>query len=149
MQGTADRLIFLTDMQPTCCAGAVFLPDEVIENVPSEILSKNVTAEEWIKCMRSIQSVTLGDTPTFCCQMTAAWCCGLIGLLCIRMEKDSLKKNLHKSIQHFNKTVFKPRGLYISIQTFDANCCDEGTTALVIALSPESSAILALEPGIH
>jgi len=149
MQGTPDRLVIVTDMQPACCAGATFLPDEVIENVPSEILSKNVTAEEWIKCMRSIQSVTLGDTPTFCCQMTAACCCGLLGLLCVRNKKKSLKKKLQMTIGYLNKTVFKPRGLYMSIQTFDANCCDEGTTALVIALSPESSAILALEPGIH
>jgi hypothetical protein len=131
-----DSIVIETELDPSCCGGALFLSNDIIDTVPLELASK-ISNQEWSECMRSLQSITLNDSPSACCQIFASVCCGLIGYFVVKSQVDDMRANLANAVSRYNKVLFEPKGLHLAIQSMGADCCSPGTSALVISAIPK------------
>ena len=141
------RYFLQTELSPSCCEGAPFLPDHVIQNVP-KALHHLLTDREWSSAMSHLQSITMDQVPSNCTRCALPFCFGVCGCFCLYNKYSTLVDRLSVAIKQLNAEVFNPKGMHIALQAMRASVCSAGTPVLVIALTPEESMILRTEKAI-
>ncbi len=149
---TVSRLVIATDFNPTCCDGAPFLPDDVMEQAPKE-MKDLVSDSEWFAAMSRLQSVTLKESVSLCTQLSLPLCFGILGALCClhctQRKQSKLDKRIRLAIQEVNAQLFAPKGLYAALKVTEfCKTCRSKSYVLVVALTAEEAKILLSENGI-
>ena len=138
------RLLFITDLDPSCCGGAPFLPDHVMEQAPED-LKDLVSDSEWFSAMSRLQSVTLKETVSLCTQLTMLLCFPILGCLCgsnyILRKLSNCERRIRLAIQEVNAQVFAPKGMYAAMKIYGRG----EHSFLIIALDAEETKILQSE----
>ncbi len=141
------RLMIITDFDPTCCGGAPFLPDDVMEQAPED-LKDLVSDSEWFSAMSRLQSVTLKESVSLCTQFFLLLCFPILGCVCgnhcIQRKLSKCDGRIRLAIQEVNAKVFAPKGMYAAMKIYGRG----EHYCLIIALTAEETKILQSEYGI-
>lgn len=149
-----SRLIIDYYPMNACSSNSLGLREEDAENVPSELLERGITADQWRSFTKRLAAEVQPQAP----------CCGGLGcffatvtlfpLLCWCRQNNNFQSTLSRWVQQLNSELLESHGMFASTQTvvydaqYDKHHHHEELSWIAIALNSEEVSKLKQEPHI-